>query len=73
MEAGGSSKTLATIYQTTRRHIPYDSNFHDHYCENLKSHKEQLCAGVLLGKQFLISTYLAHSLNPRKITVDVME
>jgi hypothetical protein len=38
MEAESTSETSVTFYQTTRRNIPEDSNFHACRRENLKSH-----------------------------------
>jgi hypothetical protein len=37
MEAAGSSETSVHIYRTTRRHIPGDSNLHNHLSENFES------------------------------------
>jgi hypothetical protein len=37
MEAAASSETLVNIYQTTRHHIPEDSNVHGSLLENIKS------------------------------------
>jgi hypothetical protein len=39
MEAICFSETLVATQQTTRRHIPEDDTFHNHLCDNLKSHK----------------------------------
>jgi hypothetical protein len=35
MDVAFPFETLVTIYWTTRRHIPEDSNLHSHWCENL--------------------------------------
>jgi hypothetical protein len=37
METACSSETLVSFYQTVRRHIPDESNFHNQRSENLKS------------------------------------
>jgi hypothetical protein len=36
----GTSETSVSIYETTRRNIPEDSDLHTRCCENLKSHFE---------------------------------
>jgi hypothetical protein len=38
MKAQGFSKTLISIYQIARRHIPEDRNFYTHRSENVFSH-----------------------------------
>jgi hypothetical protein len=38
MEAAGSLEMLVNVYQTTRQHIPEDSNLYNHQLENLKAH-----------------------------------
>jgi hypothetical protein len=38
MDAVCSSETLVMIYETTRRHIPEDSDLHSYCCQNLKFH-----------------------------------
>jgi hypothetical protein len=38
-EATSTSETSVITYQTTRRNIPENSNFHTRRRENLKSHK----------------------------------
>jgi hypothetical protein len=38
MRAAGSSETLVTFYQTTRRYIPKGSTVNDHRRENLRSY-----------------------------------
>jgi hypothetical protein len=39
MEAAASSEALVRFYQSTRYHIPEDSNLHIRRSENVKSHK----------------------------------
>jgi hypothetical protein len=43
MEAAvGSSETSVGTYKITRRHIPQESDIHDHRRENLKFRKENV-------------------------------
>jgi len=37
IEAGSSSKTLVTIYQSKQCYIQEDLKLYKHHCENLKS------------------------------------
>jgi hypothetical protein len=39
MEAVGTSETLASSYQSTRRYNPEDGHLCTHRCENLKSYE----------------------------------
>jgi hypothetical protein len=42
-EDGGSSETLVTIYQSTRRHALGHLNLHKHFRKNLRSRSETSC------------------------------
>jgi hypothetical protein len=48
MEAAGASETFTQIYQTTRSHIPADSNLHSHRPEDFKPHEESLRSRTII-------------------------
>jgi hypothetical protein len=67
MQAAGSSKTLATIYQGTRRHIPEGPNTNNDHRENHNSHIQFLLyifqVGDQLGALALGGKWLAYMRN----------
>jgi hypothetical protein len=53
-EAIHSFNTSVNFYQTTRRNIPEDGDFHSHRCENLKSLTANGCSSSERGLLFKI-------------------
>jgi hypothetical protein len=40
--AAGSPRMLVIIFKDTQRHIPEDSNFNIHHCDNLRFHLQYI-------------------------------
>jgi len=61
IEAASSSETLVTIYLVKVCSIPQDLNLHQHWCENLKSHKWTFMFTIIHSNMFRFAKQLQPS------------
>jgi hypothetical protein len=57
MKAKYSSEMLLDFQRTTRRYIPEDRTFHNHWCENLKSYTFFCSIMIHIKSHLLVSPY----------------
>jgi hypothetical protein len=58
IQAASSSETSVTIYLLTEHHIPQDLNIHQHWCENLKSHKRTFMFTIIQSDMLRLANQL---------------